>query len=153
MSIKNGAGVAALFNPRSQLVDQNGVPTTAYGQGFLRALNNRTGIGTGIVPIVSNPVLTATGSSISNALQLVADWNDVETTPAGSGVAISSQLNLQPGNDIWVFNGGVNNLNVYPPDADTQIDALGAGAPYVLVPGKLRCFMCWQATQFRSYGN
>lgn len=142
----------ANFIPTAPLVDSNGIPTINYGRPFLLGLWNRTGAGTGIVPVVSDP-LTATGNAIGNALQLQDDWNDVETTPAGSGVAISSALNLQPGNNIWVFNGGVNNLNVYPPSAQAQIDALGNGAPYVLVPGKLRCFQCWQSTQFRSYGS
>lgn len=152
MSINNGATVAALFNPRSQLVDQNGVPTTAYGQGFLRSLYNRTGLGTGIVPIVSPP-LTATGASIADALALTADWNDIEAGAANTGVIIAEALNLQPGNDIWVANGTGTNKYVYPPSAAVQIDALGNGTPFQLTPGQLRCFQCWTATQFRSYGT
>lgn len=142
----------AQFLPTAALVDKNGVPTTNYGRGFLLALFNRTGAGTGIVPAVSPP-LAATGSTIADALQLTADWNNVQTVGAGTGVAIASALNLQPGNDIWVFNGGVNNLDVYPPDAVTIIDALAAGDAFVLAPGKLRCFQCWSAAQFHSYGN
>ena len=152
MSIKNGAAVAALFNARSQLVDANGLPTVAYGRGFLQALFTRTGVGSGIVPVVS-PALMATGTNIGTALQLAADWNNVTTTTAGTGVAIAALLNLQPGNDIWVVNAGANNLQVYPPNATTQIDALGNGVAYTLAAGKLRCFQCWTATQFYSYGS
>lgn len=143
---------ASLFNPRTPLVDKLGIPSTNYGQQFLLALWNRTGGGTGIVPSV-DATLVATGATIADALQLTKDWNGTQTTPAGSGVAIASALNLQPGNDIWVFNGGLNNLNVYPPSGAVQIDALGNGNPYVLASGKLRCFQCWTAAQFHSYGN
>ena len=143
----------AQFQPTASLVDQNGIPTTSYGRGFFLGLFNRTGQGNGIVPIVSAP-LTATGSTIANALQLSADWNYVTTVGGGSGVAISSALNLQPGNDIWVFNFGANPLKIYPPNATTIIDALAAGAPYSLANGaRSRCFQCLTATQFSSYGN
>jgi hypothetical protein len=143
----------ALFNPRSALVDAQGVPTTAYGRGLIQRFFIMTGSGTGILPSVSTPAVTATGNAIADAFQLTADWNDIESGAAGAGVAIAAALNLQPGNDIWVFNGTATNKNVYPPNAQTQIDALGAGMPYVLAAGKLRCFQCWQATQFHSYGN
>jgi hypothetical protein len=145
--------IPANFLPTGTLVNpSSGIPTTSYGWAFLNALFQRTGGGTGIVPSVSPP-LTATGTTIANALQLTADWNNVTTVGTGTGVAIASGLNLQPGNDIWVFNSGANNLNVYPPSPQIIIDALGAGAPYVLVPGKLRCFQCWTAVEFNSYGN
>lgn len=152
MSIKNGSSVSAQFIPTAALVDQNGIPTTAYGRGFLQATWVRGGSGTGIVPVVSAP-LTAAGTTIETALQLAEDWNNVATAAAGSGVAIAAQLNLQPGNDIWVFNAAANTVKVYPPSPTTQIDALGNGTPYSLTPGKLRCFKCWAATQFHSYGN
>jgi hypothetical protein len=152
MSIKNGASVAAQFIPTAAVVDpKTGIPTTAYGRGLLSAFFGRTGLGTGIVPIVSPP-LTAMGNVIGNALQLAADWNDVAIVAVGAGVAIAAQLNLQPGNDIWVCNRGANSVKVYPPSGATVIDALAAGAPFVLASGKLRCFQCWP-TRFNSFGN
>jgi hypothetical protein len=155
VSIKNGASVAALFNARSQLVEKSGIPSVASGRGLLQAVYNRTGGGTGIVNQVTPPTapLVATGASVVDALKLTADWNNVGETPAGAGVHIAPELNLQPGNDIWAYNNGTNNLNVYPPDADTEIDAGGAGQPYVLAPGKSRCFQCLTPTKFSSYGN
>jgi hypothetical protein len=142
----------ALFQPRAQLVDQNGIPTTSYGTGFINALYQRTGAGTGIVPNVSDP-LVATGATLATALGLTTDWNNITGGGAGTGVAIAAALNLQPGNDIWVVNASGTNKNIFPPSAAFQIDALGAGAPFVLANGKLRCFQCWSATQFYSYGN
>lgn len=144
---------AAQFLPTAALVDQNGIPTTSYGRAFLLALFNRTGAGNGIIPIVSPP-LTAIGLTIDDALQLSSDWNYVTTAEVGGAVVISSALNLQPGNDIWVFNFSANYLNVYPPSANVSIDALSAGSPYALPSGaRSRCFQCLTATQFSSYGN
>lgn len=148
------------YRPTSPLVDKDGVPTSAYGRAIFNQLYNRTGLGTGIVPIVTPPpFLTATGTTIDDALQLTQDWNDIEAGVADTGVAISAAINLKPGNDIWVFNGTATNKKVYPPSATGQIDALGAGTPFDLAAGKLRCFQCWFSpvaavtTQFRSYGN
>ena len=146
----------AEFNPRAPLVDpSDGIPHGTTGSPVLNALVQRTGGGTGIVNKVtpSTAPLVATGATMDDALPLTTDWNHVGTVPPGSGVQIAPALTLQPGNDIWVFNNHVNNLNVYPPDTDTQFDGLGNGQPYVLPPGKTRCFQCWAPTQFNSYGN
>ena len=152
MSILNGPAVTALFNARSQLVDTQGIPTVSIGRALLQAFYNRTGGQDGIIPTVSG-ALTATGTTLATALGLTNDWNLVMTVPANSGVIISPLLNLQPGNDIWVYNNDAANLKVYPPSATIQIDQLGAGAPFVLAAHKLRCFQCWTSTLFVSYGN
>lgn len=138
------------YDARRRLIDlRSGIPVDD-GRDFLLALFNRTGAGTGIVPKVSDP-LVAAGATIIDALGLTGDWNLVATVAAGSGVQI---LPLKPGNDIQVYNAGLNNLSVYPPPNGSAIDALGVAAPYVLVPGKLRIFQCWSLTQFYStFGN
>jgi hypothetical protein len=148
------------FQGNQPLVDQNGIPLPKTGRPFFLGLYNRTGQANGIVPSVTPPPgVTATGVSIADAFQLSQDWNDIDAGGANTGVAIAAALNEQPGNDIWVFNGTGTNKNVYPPAATAQIDALGAGNPFVLAAGKLRCFQCWYAitagitAQFRSYGN
>lgn len=121
---------------------------TVDASRFLLALFNRTGMGNGIVPVVSD-LLIAAGMTAADALQLTADWNLVATVAAGSGVQI---LLLKPGNDIEVYNSGANNLKIYPPTG-LQIDALGVDQPYVLAAGKLRIFQCWGLTQLYSLGN
>ena len=138
----------------AQFFDPKTGTLTRIGQYFMLQMLNRTGAGTGIVPKVSDP-LTATGTTLATALELATDWNTFSTVAAGTGCVISTALDLQPGNDIQVFNGGANNLNVYPPTATDQIDALGAGSPFVLAAGKLRIFECWATnpSQFRSFGN
>ncbi len=149
MSILNGQSVVTTFIGTASLVDENGVPTRTVGGPFLRALYNRGGGNDGIVPTVSDP-LTGTGATLSTALGLTHDWNLVT---GGSGVVISALLNLQPGNDIWVYNNGTGNVNVYPPSTSIQIDQLSAGAPFILAANKLRCFQCWTSKLFVSYGN
>lgn len=138
------SGNQPFLDPATGLVDR----TWRY---VLLQLWNRTGQGTGIVPAVSEP-LTATGATIADALALTNDWNYFNTVAAGTGCLL---LPLKPGNDIQVFNGGANALNIYPPTALDQIDALGAGSPYVLNAGKLRIFECWDfgPLQFYSFGN
>lgn len=139
--VRNFFGAGAFVNLQTGAL-------TVDANRFLLALFNRTGMGTGIVPKVSDP-LVAAGVAAADALELVADWNLVGTTGAGSGVRI---LALKPGNDIQVFNAGVHALNVYPTN-NFQIDALGVNQPYVLGPGKLRIFECWTLSQFYSFGN
>lgn len=118
---------------------------------LLLQLWNRTGQGTGIIPVVSDP-LTGAGTTIADALSLTDDWNWFTTVAAGTGCKI---LPLKPGNDIQIYNAGAHSLNVYPPTAADQIDSLGAGSPYVLAAGKLRIFECWgnSPEQFFSLGN
>lgn len=140
------------FNAQqTQLFDPQTGALTINGKNFLLALFNRTGGTTGIVPKVSPP-LTATGISIADALPLTTDWNFFGTAAFGAGCII---MPLKPGNDIQVFNGSANPVAVYPPDAQSQIDALFAGTAYSLPAGKLRIFECWAINpgQFYSYGN
>jgi hypothetical protein len=159
MSIKH---IPAHFIPSAPVVEPTtGTPTVAHGRAFMQAMHQRTGGGTGIVPQVTpqTSLLKATGTGMNDALGLTQDWNHVGTVPAGTGVQIAPELALQAGNDIWVFNNGANNLNVFPPDGQTQIDALAVGDPFVLAPGKSRCFQCLATSGggqngiFSSYGN
>jgi len=138
---------SANWNPRTPLVDKDGIPTTSYGRQLLLGFFNRTGGGTGIVPKVSPP-LQSTGSTQLDALGVAYDWNWFQTVGGGSGAII---LPLMPGNDIQFYNGGGSSLKIYPPFA-AQIDALGVNAPYTLGVGSLRIFECWDQTQFFSYG-
>jgi hypothetical protein len=141
--------------PKTPLVDKTGA-ATQDGRFLLLSLFNRTGAGDGIIPQVSgqsssaNPqLLVAAGATQATALLLNDDWNYFGTV--GAGLACLLQV-TKPGTDSQVFNGGANNLNVFPP-AGFQIDALGVNNPYVLAPGKLRIFACWSTTLLVSIGN
>lgn len=72
--------------------------------------------------------LTALGASQATALPLGADNNAFSTVAAGTG-AILPQMN--PGDDITVYNGGANALLIYPP-VGGQIKGLGVNVGYSL---------------------
>lgn len=112
---------------------------------LLNTLFNRTGGQSGI-PITIATGLAATGASQDAALALSDDWNEVATTPAGSGVQLAA---MQPGQSQLVFNGGANALKVYPQSGDI-INALGADAPFSLAAGKTQIFRVSTQTQIRT---
>jgi hypothetical protein len=67
--------------------------------------------------------LTATGTTQANALVLVADFNRLSSTPAGTGVVLPP---AKAGLDIFVMNHGGLPLKVYGSGADTIDDIAGA---------------------------
>ena len=138
------------YRPNAPLVNsQTGVPMRD-GIDLVLALYNRTGAETGSPNQVTQEAVAAAGTTLETATMLTLDWNEVSPVPANSGVSIP-QAALVPGADIVVYNAdAANTLNVYPPAADVQIDALGLGAPYQLAHGVSRTFRCWSPTQFRS---
>jgi hypothetical protein len=122
-------------------VNQQSGNLTPNSYKFELALFNRTGAGTGIVPVVQTG-LVAQGNGQSNALLLAADWNRVDTVTSGSGVVMPT---LQPGNDISVWNNGGNNLEVYP-FSGAAINGGTVNAGVSLTPGQLAYFQCWTTT-------
>lgn len=68
--------------------------------------------------------LTATGTTISDALQLTAVFNNVTTTAANTGVKL---FEPNGGCLMVVRNGGANALKVYPPNSSGSINGDTAG--------------------------
>lgn len=124
------------------VVPGSGVLSSDGYQYLLSLLNAATAQSTSTV----DTGLTATGTNQATALQLNAQWNEVDTAAAGTGVLLES---LQQGQSQTVSNQGANNLNVYPPPG-FQIDALGENAPYVLAPATTITFGFWSDSQIRS---
>jgi hypothetical protein len=56
---------------------------------------------------------------------------------------------MKPGNDIYVFNGGNQTLNVFPFNG-AKIDALGINASFALSAGALGYWQVWGTTQIRT---
>lgn len=123
------------FRPTAPLVNDNGV-LVRDGIDAIRTLFNRTGQGNGLPNSVGNS-LAATGSSQTDALALVNDYNEV--TGGSGGVALFS---LQPSLVQIVFNGSGSSINVYPPIGG-NIDSLGLNNPYVLANTKTQIFTSW----------
>lgn len=94
--------------------------------------------------------LTAAGTTQADALALPSSWNEITTTPAGSG-AVLTQVN--PGQEQRVMNQGANALLVYPPSVPASpihIDALADNAGYSLAVGKMQIFQTTSTNQIRS---
>jgi hypothetical protein len=124
------------------IVDQAGLPSQPWWR-FFYGLYTRSAA---TIPYLVGSALTASGTTQADALALSAEWNEITSTPAGSGVALNS---FGSGFESTVFNVGANALKVYPP-IGCSIDALGANAAYSLASGKSQVFYQLSATQFRS---
>lgn len=137
----------ALFPPEPTVIinPEKGTIARPSGVNLLRALWNRTGQGSGIIPSVALGIV-ATGATSLTAFGLTDDWNEVDTVPVGSGVQIPQ---LQPGQLCVIFNSSANILRVYP-IVGVVIDALGAAIPYQLPATKMQIFSQWSAQQLRS---
>lgn len=90
--------------------------------------------------------LVATGTNQATALQLSAQWNEIDTVPAGTGALLAA---FNAGQSQTVFNQGANPLKVYPPPG-MQIDALGENVDFPLAAGSRVTFDFTSATQIRS---
>lgn len=138
----------ALFPPEPAVIidPEKGTIARPSGVNLMRALWNRTGQGSGIIPSVALGIV-ATGASSLTSFGLTDDWNEVDTVPANSGVQIPQ---LQAGQGFCIiFNGGANTLRIYP-IVGVTIDALGAAIPYQLAPNKMQLFSQWSISKLRS---
>lgn len=73
--------------------------------------------------------VTAAGSTITDATDLTATFNNVATVSAGQGVQLFDD---DIGRSIVVRNSGNAQLSVYPPSASGTINGAAAGAAFLL---------------------
>lgn len=88
--------------------------------------------------------LVATGSSQTDALQLVEDTNIIVQTDPGTGVKLPRVP--QPGDEIAVFNMGLNNLAIYP-GLGGALQGGTANQPYSITPGNAAVFTARRGSQ------
>lgn len=89
-------------------------------------------IGTyGISQPVSNS-LTATGTTISDALALVAAYNVLTTVASGTG---STLPNVEVGQKVDIVNAGANALALYPHSGSGTLNGGSAGASVSIAAG------------------
>jgi hypothetical protein len=113
--------------PQSPFVDRQSLNLSYDGYQFLLDLLNIATSALAQQTVSSG--LTATGANQATALPLSSQWNEVDVTPAGSGVLLSA---YQPGQQQIVFNDDASNaLLVYPPPGSI-INALAVNAAYSL---------------------
>lgn len=77
--------------------------------------------------------ITAAGTTVADATQLTAVFNNVTTVAASTGV---KAWNHSPAL-IWIRNGGANTLTVYGNDASATINGGAAGAGVTVVVGAM----------------
>ena len=128
---------AATFPPQnSPVVDQNNNLTLTW-MGFLRALFNRTGMGTGI------PFQVSTIADVNNS-QVTTDWILGNTSVSDNGVL--SLPVLSPGQFIVVQSSGAEPLIVTPSSGVT----IDGASDYSLTAGKMQIFWCFTTSQIFS---
>lgn len=104
-------------------------------------------IGSGMAPLAAQEIIgrvdsavTATGSVITDAYDVVATITLVTTTGSGTGVQLPT--GSLPGDLFFVSNLGANTLSVYPGTATAKIDGGSAGAAYSVGTLKGAFFVC-----------
>jgi hypothetical protein len=83
--------------------------------------------------------LTATGSTQVTALLLPAAINAIATAAAATGVILPS--NSTNGDQLAIYNGGANTVNVYPPVGGT-INNLAANTAVTIATTKAADLFC-----------
>lgn len=87
--------------------------------------------------------LTATGTAQGDAYEVTSAKNAFSTVAASTGAILDSDA--APGDSQMIYNGGANDLRVYPPSG-AQINNLGANAA-MLLPTATACeFYCLTTT-------
>lgn len=81
--------------------------------------------------------LTATGTVITDALDLTADTNVLATVASGTGVQLPS---CEVGDSVEIYNGGANAVKVYPDTAANQVNGLPAGTAFLLATNTM-CYV------------
>ncbi len=127
ISMRPNANETFLFNGRQNSGKGNITQNSSYG-GSLVLTNARTTVAH---PSVDS--LTATGTTIADALQLTRVYNNVTTAAAGTGVKLwePDDANGTPttisGVNVCARNAGANDLVLYPPTASDAINDGTAG--------------------------
>lgn len=130
--------------PQSPFVDPKTGVLSTDGNQYLLSLLQAASSNQSTATIASG--LEATGVNQATALQLSAQWNEVDTVAVGSGVLLSA---LNQGQSQTVFNQGAHALLIYPPPG-TQIDALGLNQPFSLAADARITFDFTSLAQIRS---
>lgn len=93
--------------------------------------------------------LTATGTTITDALQLTAFVSLLGTVAASTGVKLPSAWPI--GQIGFVYNGGANALNLFPPTATIKINGGTDGAAVTIAASAANIIVRHSATDFGVY--
>jgi len=76
-----------------------------------------------------SPTVTAAGTVIGDAFDLIASINVITTAGASSGVQLPSAM---IGDQVEILNLGANTVTVYPDSTSNRINQLTAGTGFAL---------------------
>ncbi len=110
----------------------------------------QTGMNTQHLAALSQDVATAlTAAGTTQATAYHADFgvNAFSTVASGSGARLS--INAVGGDSQLLYNGGANQLKVYPP-VGAQINGIGTNNPVFLAIRTACEFWCLSATQWTA---
>lgn len=85
-------------------------------------------------------LLTALGTTLATALQLIAYVNRISTAAASTGVSLPNN-NFALGTEVKVRNDGANAITVYPATAGGKINGGSAGAGVSVAAASSRIFV------------
>lgn len=105
--------------------------------GSAQAMNGRVGAG-----------LSAAGTIITDATDLLATVNVVTTVAAGSGVQLPSMM---IGDQVEVYNNGANALKIYPDQSTVAINQVTAGGSVSLAVNTGMMFRKTSSTQIWAF--
>ena len=77
-----------------------------------------------------SPTVTAAGTTIADAFDLIASINVVTTAAASTGVQLPAQSMV--GDAVEILNLGANALTVYPDQSANRINQIAAGGGFTL---------------------
>jgi hypothetical protein len=136
-----------------------GATTTAKGQYYFPVVNKyfRARVSTyvsgnvvvdvdySVVPLAKNmqpisDLLTALGTTLATALQLIAYVNRISTAAASTGVSLPNN-SFALGTEVKVRNDGANAITVYPATALGKINGGSAGAGVSVAAASSRIFV------------
>ena len=121
--------------PQSPFVDKGTFNLSYDGYQFLlNLLNTAT---SALSQQTVNTGLTSSGATQATALQLNAQWNEIDSVPAGTGALLAA---YQPGQQQIVFNDDPSNALLVYPSPGAQINALGANNPITLAANSFKTF-------------
>ncbi len=95
-----------------------------------------------------NSSVSAAGTLISDATDLIASINVVTTAAASSGVQLPSGM---IGDEVEILNIGANPVTVYPDSTSGRINSLSAGSGFLLAANTSVKCRKFTATRWSAY--
>lgn len=113
-------------------------------------------LGSGISPLAATNIvgdnansLTATGTAITDALQITAVVSHFGTVASSTGAKAPQDMN--PGDMILVLNRGAQTLALYPPTSSGIINGGSAGAAVNIAANKSGLLFCAKLNEFGHF--